>query len=243
MGPRSTNQMQGTAILFKATLDYEILQEIVDNNSKYIIMDCIINDKCYTLANIHLKGENTGGATELLHEFMTKIDTLGNESLIIGGDFNLDLDNPASHFKSVLKTLQKYMEEWLLTDIWHEMHPSDVRNTHIAKCLASICRSRFDYLLISDNLHNLLVHNSDIELSFRSDHAPVSLYLNLGGEHRKGHWGFNKALLSDMEYHNKVHKIIAQTKLDNPDTKADLLWDTIKCNIRGETIAYSTYKN
>ena len=30
---------------------------------------------------------------------------------------------------------------------------------------------------------------------------------------------------------------------NNPNTEPDLLWDTMKCNLRGATISYSSYKN
>ena len=49
-------------------------------------------------------------------------------------------------------------------------------------------------------------------------------------------------MLADAEYIEIINNTIEQTVVDNPNTEAQLLWDTMKMNIRGQTIKFSSRK-
>lgn len=86
--------------------------------------------------------------------------------------------------------------------------------------------------------------DSFVKPGVMSDHSAVIIQFNFStGERGPGYWKLNTSLLNDPHYVDLVHKTISKTveiekELNNPI----LLWETIKCNIRGETIAYATYK-
>ena len=58
----------------------------------------------------------------------------------------------------------------------------------------------------------------------------------------RGFWKFNVELLKDPDYINLINSELSKIgKEDNIQDKS-LLWDFIKCRLRGKTTCYSTYK-
>jgi hypothetical protein len=59
----------------------------------------------------------------------------------------------------------------------------------------------------------------------------------------RGFWKFNGSLLNDAVYVNNINNLIEQCKINYADIEnKSLLLDLIKCDIRGATISYATYK-
>ena len=88
-----------------------------------------------------------------------------------------------------------------------------------------------------------MVNNNTIYSAFKSDHSSVRCTLKLDNEKRgRGFWKLNCTLLEDLEYRTIIEKCIAECVQDNCGTDGDLLWDTIKCRVRGCSIKYSSYK-
>ena len=57
-----------------------------------------------------------------------------------------------------------------------------------------------------------------------------------------GFWKLNCSLLNDVEYIDLVKKTILETKELNHDANPSLLWETVKCQIRGQSIKYASGK-
>ena len=55
-----------------------------------------------------------------------------------------------------------------------------------------------------------------------------------------GFWKLNCSLLDDPKYIKIIEECVASCILENPGTEEGLLWDTIKCRIRGTSIKYSS---
>ena len=70
----------------------------------------------------------------------------------------------------------------------------------------------------------------------RSECQQIDIKKLKGG---KGFWKLNSSLLGDKEFCHKVERCIIETKRDNLDTDKPLLWDMIKCRIRGVAVKYS----
>ena len=86
---------------------------------------------------------------------------------------------------------------------------------------------------------------SEIVASVRSDYKAVELFIDLKSAPRgNGYWKFNVSLLDDHQYVKLIEKVISNYLIENPveQTNAHVRWDTLKCVIRGETIAYSKTK-
>ena len=110
------------------------------------------------------------------------------------------------------------------------------------------------------------LHECEIIPGYRSDHSGVllNLQINFDTEKGRGYWKFNNTLLKDIEYVNKVKKVINETldiyrvknnnnnnNNNNNDNNNNnngftindqLLLETILLMIRGETIKYSSFK-
>ena len=78
-----------------------------------------------------------------------------------------------------------------------------------------------------------------------SDHSLVQLDFEVGKPWTggRGFWKFNTALLKDVEYINTINSWLDdfETEKHTFENKA-MLWDFIKCKLRGVTISYSCFK-
>ena len=55
-----------------------------------------------------------------------------------------------------------------------------------------------------------------------------------------GYWKLNCNLLYGLEYVKLVKQVIEEVKETNKEANSSLLWDTIKCVIRGHTIKFAS---
>ena len=82
--------------------------------------------------------------------------------------------------------------------------------------------------------------NCDIVPGFKSDHSCITLNLEVNEERRgRGFWKFNSELLSDNKFKTEVKQTIKDIAKFNEPCEADILWDTMKCAIRGTCISHS----
>ena len=72
----------------------------------------------------------------------------------------------------------------------------------------------------------------------------TQLFLTKGSHPRgRGFWKFNTSLLKDLDYVNTIKSEIKETIEQNQNLNPLILWDFLKCHIRGETIAYSSFQS
>ena len=252
-----TGNSRGVIILVNNTFKYDLHSMLSDTEGRYIILECTISGQRCIIANIY--GPN--GDEPLFFDLLkTKLDQFDNSSIIVGGDYNVVQDyvldtcniqnrnNPNSHNSvSNLKT------DLDLIDPWRKENPDEKLFTwHNSRNK----QSRLDYFLISSDIVNL-VQSTDIKPGYRSDHSIVELTLNFDSQSRgRGLWKFNNSLLKDQKYTEDLKKCISDTKEqysvgnfnlpnDDPDNfniNSQLLFEMIKLEVRGKTIAYSTAK-
>ncbi len=80
------------------------------------------------------------------------------------------------------------------------------------------------------------VESSSIKPVFCTDHSMILLHIDIHNNLRKhGFWKLNGSLLHNIEYVNMVNKVIAETVKINRAASPQLLWDTIKDQLRGNT--------
>ena len=152
------------------------------------------------------------------------------------------------------------MEVSKLKDVWRELNPNDRKFTW--RRFNSVQQGRLDYFLISENLLSNTALTL-IEPGYRSDHSIITITININknGPKQRTHWKFNNSLLRDFQYIEAIKKIITDIKkqysalvynrdnIDKIDCKSlelvindALFLDTLLMEIRGKTIAYSSYK-
>ena len=95
-----------------------------------------------------------------------------------------------------------------------------------------------------------MLKKHSISHGYRTDHSLLNLVINpFISKRGKGFWKFNTSLLHDTAYIQLVKQVIETTVCDYSVDKNDSnlgqnqkLFQLIKLNIRGHTIAYSTKK-
>jgi exonuclease III len=139
-----------------------------------------------------------------LRTFIKQLETLGNDSVIIGGDFNVPLDYSSdtklyrnNNNQKARERVLEMISEHDLVDVWRENNPSLSRFTWHGPHGK---QARLDYFLISSSLQVFTV-NADIGYAYRSDHSPVEISFKYVEQQRgRGSWKFNNSLLYDKDY-------------------------------------------
>ena len=77
---------RGVKILIRNTFEFTVKQEISDPTGIYVILDMLINNSKITVAAVYEPNKDSSQFYESLQE---KIESVGNHSILIGGDFNV----------------------------------------------------------------------------------------------------------------------------------------------------------
>ena len=248
---------RGVAILFKNSFEYKVHREIKDKRGNFLILDISISGHRFTLVGIY--GPNDDDPN-FFKDLETKILFIDNSSVIAVGDWNIVLDYEKDTFNyqrqnnpKSQKRVHEMMDTLDLHDIWRIHHTDVHRYTWRGPYLK---QSRLDFFLVSSDIEGF-VTDSDIQVSYRSDHSPIVLKLQFHDQQRgPGTWKFNNSLLYDTEYIQKVKNIIDDiiyeySNISPPPENIEdtnfsisyqLLWETIKMKIRGMTISYTSHK-
>ena len=147
-----------------------------------------------------------------------------------------------------------------LIDVWWEMNVEKREYTWFRR--NPIKKARLDYFLISESLF-AEVDESCIYPGYRTDHSMIMMQLQLG-KFLKGrsYLKMNNSLLKDHQYVTEIKSIILEVKSryavnnQNPNisftdipnnelflsVNEQLFWETLLLEIRGKTIAYSSFK-
>ena len=238
-----TSSARGACIFIRSHVQHEIHKEISDPNGRYVILDITLDGVRTTMASIYAPNDDD---PEFFIEVRNKIEGLTNDNRIIGGDINLVLNllldkkggKNSTHTKSQ-KVVRDWMESTDLVDVWRTLHPNDLKYTWSrARPTKIFCR--LDVLLVSHSLIDK-IKSSSIVPGYRSDHSAVIFNIELNNIKRgKGYWKMNCSHLKDPGYIDLVKRTISSTAQINKDANPNLLWDTIKMAIRGESIKYGS---
>jgi len=232
----------GVAILIAPHIQYDLISEFTDPDGRVVIIELSINERRFTLCNSYAYNEDK---PLFFNSIMEKLASLNYENLIWGGDhnvvLNLDLDKKGGLYKThedCKNIINAWKEEAEVDDVWRIQHPRLLRFTWRSS-KKPLIQTRLDYFLTSRNI-TTRVKFSDIIPGFSSDHsAPVICIDIKKANSGKGFWKLNTNLLKDHAYNDKILKCIVETIEENPGTDEILLWDTIKCRIRGTSVKYS----
>ena len=195
---RGTNNSKGVAVLFKHKTDYNIVNEVIDPNGRYIYFELVLGDRTYKLINIYAPNNNYE-RVKFFCELGNWID-FDNETMV-GGDFNCTLDSTmdrknCTHSLDIGQIdLKKIMNDKCLQDIWRRRYPKN----HIFSWSRGEKSSRIDFWLISESLDSQVDKIEYVPCVF-SDHDMVLLKINLSNvEHGPGVWKMNLSVIeSDL---------------------------------------------
>ena len=235
---------KGVAILCKKTLNYEIHNLCNDDNGRFMILYCTINNHKVLLANVYAPNDDD---PQFISAFVKEVTKFTPEYHIIGGDFNLVLDptidrqgQTSSTHKHTLQRLQDFMNAHELIDIWRETHLDKLEFTWY-RMKPKPTFARLDFFLISDHLKQFVDHCT-IRTGQKTDHAVVKLKLNFATTPRgPGYWKLNTSLLHDKEYIDKMNSLL-DIGLSQEFQSYKSKWELIKLAVSGSSIQYSSGK-
>lgn len=240
-----SNDSKGVAIWIKKGSPIRVQNQITDVKGRYIILDVCYEGNNYSLVNLYAPNNDN---PQFFRNVFQRMEQFPNDYKIIGGDFNLVLDNEkdlrgsvsGQHaHKEAISFLKEYMSDEGLVDVWRLQNPEKRLYTY-RKENPTNYHARLDLFLVSDTLVNF-VSKTDIHASYISDHATPSLEVSPNLVQRgKGYWKMNVSLLNDKEYIKEINHIIVNTLEENSQENVKLRWEMLKMNVRGHTIQYAS---
>ena len=260
----STNK-NGVAILFNSTFEYKVHSVTKDPNGCFIIMDVDLEGKRVTLTNIY--GPSAGDNPTLIDKVFNLVLQVGNDAVIMGGDWNcllnpnLDARNYSNNYlrPRTRETIFNRMSDLDLVDVFRKLYPE--KKAYSWRKFKSTKQGRLDYFLISQDLLSD-IKRSSISPGYRTDHSLVTISLRKKEFKRdRPFWKFNNSLLKDKAYVKAIKELIEHIKnqysviLYEPEEiknipakdvqfniSDQLFFETLLMEIRGKTISYASYK-
>ena len=229
----------------------------------YIFVTVTIMDRDFLIVSLY--GSNRDDP-EFYAELEERINDLGFENIIIGGDWNLVLDYTLDYYNykyhnniKAQEQVDNLMINLDLLDIWRELYPEMRRYTWRRN--TPLQQSRHDFFLISDLL-STFVTDADIKAGYRTDHSMITLTLTLGKESKnKLLWKYNNSLLKDKLFAEEINDVIKAVveeyaalpyireqlskipKCDIQFVISDQLFlDVLLMKLRSKTISYAAIK-
>ena len=254
---------RGVAILFNNNLDFFVKKVYKDILGNYIFVTVTIMERDFLIVSLY--GPNRDDP-EFYAELEERINDVGFENIIIGGDWNLVLDYTLDYYNykhhnniKAQEQVDNLMINLDLLDIWRELYLEMRRYTWRRN--TPLQQSRLDFFLISDLL-STFVTNADIKAGYRTDHSMITLTLTLGKESKnKLLWKFNNSLLKDKLFAEEINDVIKAVveeyaalpyireqlskipKCDIHFVISDQLFlDVLLMKIRSKTISYAAMK-
>ena len=240
-----TNHSRGVTIAYKKNVDLKIINYIVADDGRKILINLEIQSVPFTLVNLYAPTKHT--ERELFFKktiFWLKRNV--KNPLLIGGDLNC-VQNKSMDSKNIKstnnesKSLNKIIKYFKLVDIWRNFWPDKKQYTW--RQISLNLFSRIDYWLIQKDLIKY-VEATDIRPTIKTDHNAISLKLKLTESKRgPGFWKFNAALLTDEMYKTQIKDIILNCKHDCKQLSKQLSWEFCKRRIKDFSIKYSQKKS
>ena len=167
----STKSERGVAILFRQSLNYEVLKSFKSSDENVLLLDVKINNFKLTLGSIY--GPIQANNKYFFKQLKTKISSIGNSSFIILGDLNSiptmirpDKEKQIEHLDicnmSSLPNIDhcRELNDWISSDfcidLFRLLHPLKIEYSYIPYSKTKLNRSRIDHVLCSPNLSNIL---------------------------------------------------------------------------------------
>lgn len=170
-----TSKKSGVLIAIKNNIDFHLIQEISDPQSRFLILLCTINNIIYTLLNVY--SPNAQQMTFLRKTIRMAQDTKQGH-LLVCVDFNLVVDihmDTTSAAKLRESPLKQFLTSQDLFDVWRCYHGSEKDYTYFSPHHKSY--SRIDMFLA----HKWLLQKlslSVIHTMTWSDHAPITISIS-----------------------------------------------------------------
>ena len=231
---------RGVAILIKKDSELDILDSFSDKEGRIVGVQCTYRDIKYVILNCYAPNDDVPlfwtNALKLFEDYDGK--------RILLGDLNTALDkgNDRSNINAknndrCAQTLNEYLEETYLCDVWRERNNEAKVYTFCTR-RPNFIGSRLDYILVDRSIAGWV---SDIKMiaGFRSDHSGVLMQLDPFNIMRgRGYWKLNTKVLFEMDYVNAINAIIENSDHFNQHMNDAEKWETLKLHVIAESQIY-----
>ena len=237
---------RGVAILLPSNYAFHIVNSTCSADGRKIVMNIEFNEIEYCLINVYAPTQDMeNDQIKFLNELSSAMDSNLDKKILIGGDFNLPLENKDKSNKVQIKSkaqkeINQIIEAYDLVDIWRTQNPESSRYTWRRR-KPVLTQSRLDYWLIGADL-TYQISKCDIKPSIRTDHSLITLSFakTVNSKRGIGLWKFNANLVSDIDYVGYMNGIITMHSDSLKDmANKSLKWELIKMEIRNATLKYS----
>ena len=255
---------RGVAILFNNNFEFNVKKVYKEVEGNYIFVHVNMMKKDFLIISLYGPNRDDPEFFEVLEE---RINEVGCQNVIMGGDWNLVLDFSLDYYNykhcnnvKAHEQVENMKDNLDLLDIWREINP-EVRRFTWRRNRPQMQQSRLDFFLLSDVLSSY-VTDADIRPGYRTDHSLITLRLSFGKEaKRKLLWKLNSSLLTEKQYVDEVNVVIqsvteeyaalpyARENIKNVPkseiqlTISDQLFlDVMLMKIRSTTISYASMK-
>lgn len=232
-----TSKARGVILLHKSLTFQE-------NSVRFVIVQGLLNSDPITLVNVY--GPNIDNPQFFERLFFALSDS--HAEIYMGGDFNLvldtDLDRSSQKTCSLTRSAIFLKEELLrmgLVDIWHALNKNIREHSFYSPVHDSYTRIDL-FLLPSCRVHQ--VTSCEYLARSLSDHAALLVIIPASTQGaRCNRWRFTSHLLNDSEFVIMINREISSFLDINQNTaNPNIVWDTMKAYLRGQTIAYASSK-
>ena len=241
-----TSNSRGVAILLPINYNFEIQNSTVSTDGRKITLNILCDEIEYCLINVYAPTQDLENEQiQFINYLRLDIEQNIEKKLIIGGDFNIPLENidksngTVNNSKSRIQ-MNQLLDTYHLIDIWRVLNPDEKRFTWRRR-KPILTQSRLDYWIIGADLSYYISH-CDIKPSIKTDHSLITIEFTkiTSSKRGSGLWKFSSHLLSDIDFVGYMRGIIAMhCNLLKNMTNKSLKWEIVKMELRNATVSYS----
>ena len=244
-----TSASCGCMIMFKASVDREIIDTKADENGRYLMVKCLIQGQKMFLVNVYGPNKENEHAM-FLNDLTESVKNFYDEDfyhVIFGGDWNfienLSLDKKGGMQKTWEKSINqmnKLKELYDLVDIWRIRNPDKKQFSWHSNMTPRVF-TRLDRFYISDNMQSSIEHAS-LTPGLCTDHSAIVFHLKCNATILgQGFWKLNTQLLKDAKFIEEINKTIDQVLNLAPENTSNkrIRWDFLKYKVKETAIRES----
>lgn len=241
----TSGSVGGVATLFSRDLDPQVSEVSPAESNRFLITTFELQGEKYKIVNIYMPtSDKETNQTETLQELTRKLSIAGEDTLIIGGDFNVALDAnldrrgyihpniPNVRFRD---RVQDFLENFDMIDLWRVQNPGirDFTWSRVDKF------ARLDYLFCPDSFPGKMRASQPKTFSF-SDHRMISVTFRPSLHPKgRGFWKLRAGLLDREDFCTEIRGAIGTGIKDSEGLLPTTRWEYIKLAIRESAIKYS----
>ena len=190
----NSKKKKGVLTIIKDSISFQLLDSKIDQQGRYVILVAKIENTILTLVNIYAPNRNP---QQFLQKVITITKKIQKGNIILCGDFNATMDptlDTTKGIQSKRRGLKNIFSQEDLHDPWRCLHATEKDFTFYSNVHKSY--SRIDFF-ITDRALLQKTTDAHIHNITWSDHAPISLIIDLAQQNSKHVlWRNNTYILS-----------------------------------------------